>query len=194
MAETNQEQLLTSLTSFLKKNKIPFMLTGAWSVIYYARPRASHDIDLVVELKEKEIPRILKVFKKLSSKYLVQLDDIKDAIEKKDMFNIIHLPTMLKIDFWLLKDDLFDKERFSRRKKVKLLGQSMWIASAEDAILKKLEWYKMSKLEKHLIDAAFVYQIQEKNLDNNYLKKWVNKMKLRGLFNKLAKIDLGEYL
>ena len=194
MAETNQEQLLTSLTSFLKKNKIPFMLTGAWSVIYYARPRASHDIDLVVELKEKEIPRILKVFKKLSSKYLVQLDDIKDAIEKKDMFNIIHLPTMLKIDFWLLKDDLFDKERFSRRKKVKLLGQSMWIASAEDAILKKLEWYKMSKLEKHLIDAAFVYQIQEKNLDNNYLKKWVKKMKLRGLFNKLAKIDLGEYL
>ncbi len=194
MTETSQEHLLISIASFLNKNKIPYMLTGAWSVIYYARPRASHDIDLIVELGKRDLSRTEKAFKKLSPEFLIQTDSIKEAILKKDMFNIIHLPTTLKLDFWLLKDDLFDKTRFARRKKIKLLGQTMWITTAEDTILKKLLWYKQSKLEKHLIDAAFVYQIQKKNLDKSYLKKWVKKLKLTSLYNELSEIDLEEYV
>lgn len=49
--------------------------------------------------------------------------------------------------------------------------------TAEDTILIKLLWYQESKIEKHLIDAAFVYQIQEKNLDIAYLNKWSKKTK-----------------
>ncbi|OGM61153.1 hypothetical protein A2955_00205 [Candidatus Woesebacteria bacterium RIFCSPLOWO2_01_FULL_37_19] len=194
MTQTSQEHLLLSIASLLNKNNFPYMLTGAWSVIYYARPRASHDIDLVVELGKKDLSRIEKAFKELSPEFLIQADPIKEAIHKKDMFNIIHLPTTLKIDFWLLKDDLFDKQRFARRKKIKLFNQIMWITTAEDTILKKLDWYKKSKLEKHLIDAAFVYQVQRKNLDKVYLNKWVKELKLTGLFKELPKIDLEEHM
>lgn len=170
------------------------MITGAWSVIYYARPRASHDIDFVIELYKKDIPRVLKVFKKLTFEYLVQTDSIKDAIDKKDMFNIIHLPTTLKLDFWLLQKNEFDRCRFKRRNKIILFGQTMWIATAEDTILKKLDWYKNTKLEKHLIDAAFVYQIQKKNLDKDYLNLWAEKLKLKALLAELSKINLEEYI
>ena len=194
MLETDQSELLKSITSFLERNKIPYMITGAWSVIYYARPRASHDIDFIVELKKEEIPTVLRAFEKLSSEYLIQSGSIKEAIEKKDMFSIIHLPTTLKLDFWLLKSDAFDKSRFARRKKVNLLGQYMSIATAEDTILKKLDWYRYSKIEKHLIDAAFIYRIQKKNLDKNYLKNWIRELKLRSLFKELPKIDLEQYI
>lgn len=192
--QIDQAQLLKDITSFLNKNKIPYMITGAWSVIYYARPRASHDIDFVVELHKEDIKRIIKAFKTLNLEYLVQFDQIQQAIEDKSMFNIIHLSTFLKLDFWLLKDDDFNKTRFARRKNVKILDQYMCIATPEDTVLKKLLWYKEAKIEKHLIDAAFVYQVQKNNLDRFYLRKWATKLKINKLYNQLVKIDLEKYI
>lgn len=191
--ENDQGQLLKDITSFLQRNKIPYMITGAWSVIFYGRPRASHDIDFVVEIHKKDLDRIIKIFKLLPQEFLVQFDQIKDAILKKGMFNVLYLPSVLKLDFWILKDDEFNKSRFSRKRKEKILDQYMYIASPEDTILKKLLWYKDSKIEKHLIDAAFVFQIQKDNLDKQYLYKWAKKHKTTSLFKELPSIDLQSY-
>lgn len=133
------------------------MITGAWSVIYYGRPRASHDIDFVVEINQKDIKKTLLAVRNLSEDFLIQTD----------MLSILHLPTALKLDFWLLTEDLFDKSRFSRKRRVKILDQFMEISSPEDTILQKLRWYKEAKIEKHLIDAAFVYQVQKKTWTGN---------------------------
>ena len=58
----------------------------------------------------------------------------------------------------------------------------------------KLTWYKQSRIEEHLVDAAFIYQIQKENLDEGYLNKWVRKLKITKLFSELPKIDLDEYM
>jgi len=192
--ETSQEKLLKQISSFLEKSEIPYMITGAWSVIYYCRPRASHDIDFVVEINQKDIKKTLNAVKNLSEDFLIQADVIKEAVRNKDMFNILHLPTTLKLDFWLLTEDLFDKSRFSRKRRVKILDQFMEISSPEDTILQKLRWYKEAKIEKHLVDAAFVYQIQKKNLNMDYLKKWVEDLKLVDYFKGLKKITLDDYI
>ena len=191
--ENVQGRLLKEITSFLGKNKIPYMITGAWSVIFYGRPRASHDIDFVIEAKTLDIEKVKKAFSILSHDFLVQEDQIEDAIINNYNFNILHLPTMLKLDFFLLENDEFDKSRFQRKKRKKILGQHMYIASPEDTILKKLLWYKDSKIEKHLIDAAFVYQIQNENLDKSYLSKWARKHKTSDLLNELKLIDLESH-
>jgi len=192
--EIDQAELLKNISAFLDKNKIPYMLTGALSVVYYGRPRASHDIDFVVEIQKNEVKRILRAFKTLQTEYLLQLETIEEAIKTKGMFNIVYLPTYLKLDFWLLTDDPFDKERFKRRQRVKLLDQFMTISTPEDTIIQKLRWYKEAKIEKHLVDAAFVYQIQKKGLDQKHLKDWIKKLKLTRLFQQLHKIDLEKYL
>lgn len=192
--EQDQAELLKIISSFLEKNQIPYMITGAWSAIFYGRPRASHDIDFVVELRQNEVQKFLAATSKLSSDFLVQAEDIKDAVVNKSIFNILYLPTLLKLDFWLLKDEEFDQARFSRRKRVEILGQLMMMASPEDTILQKLRWYRMGKIEKHLIDAAFVYQIQRKNLDQKYLNLWVKKLGVGKYFKELGKINLEDYL
>ncbi len=192
--EQDQTELLKIISSFLEKNQIPYMITGAWSAIFYGRPRASHDIDFVVELRPNEAQKFLAAAKKLSDDFLVQPEDVKDALLHKSVFNMVYLPTYLKLDFWLLKNEEFDQVRFSRRKRVKILGQSMMMASPEDMILQKLKWYQMGKIEKHLVDAAFVYQIQLKNLDQKYLNLWVKKLKVGKYFKELAKINLEDYL
>lgn len=192
--EKDQTNLLKVISTFLEKYKIPYMLTGALMVAYYGRPRASHDIDFVVEIHNFDIKRAVNAFKKLSTEYLIQADDIQEAVMKKNMFNAVHLPTYTKLDFWLLTDDPFDKERFKRRQRVKLLGQFMTISTPEDTIIQKLRWYKEAKIEKHLVDAAFVYQIQKKGLDLSYLNKWSKKLKLTKFFRQLDKINLDLYI
>ncbi len=191
--ETDQAELLKAVTSLLEKNQISYMITGAWSVIYYGRPRASHDIDFVVELNKNEIQKILKAAKDLGSEFVIQPEEIKEALIKKSHFNFLHLPTMLKLDFWLLTKEPFDQSRFSRRRKTKILGQQMTIASPEDTILQKLKWYHLGKIEKHLIDAAFVYQIQKKNLDPEYLSNWADKLKLGKYIKQIGGINLEDY-
>ena len=101
---------------------------------------------------------------------------------------------MLKMDFWILTNSKFDKVRFLRRKKVKLFNQSMEMATPEDTIIQKLIWLSLGGTEKHFIDAAFVLQIQEKNLDLKYLNQWINTLKLKKYFEMLKEVDLEEYI
>lgn len=192
--ETDQAELLKIISSFLDKNKIPYMLTGALSVVYYGRPRASHDIDFVVEIEKKDIKRVLNAFKTLSAEYLVQQDAIKEAVKNRGMFNVIYLPIYIKLDFWLLTNEPFDHERFRRRQRIKLLGKNMTLSTPEDTIIQKLRWYKEAPIEKHLVDAAFVYKIQKESLDKSYLDFWIKKLKLTKIFNQQTKIDLEKYI
>jgi hypothetical protein len=136
----------------------------------------------------------LHVFKEIAGDFSFQPDAVEEAIKRKGMFNVVYLPSFLKLDFWLLKNEPFDRSRFGRRRMVTILGRPMRMASAEDTILQKLRWYKEAKIEKHLVDAAFVYQTQKKNLDNNYLKKWAKTLLVTEFFKELEKIDLEEYI
>lgn len=192
--DKGQEDLLKEITYLLERSHIPYMVTGALSVIFYGRPRASHDIDFVIEAKKENIKNITRALLQLSDEFLIDIQDVENAIkENLHSFNILHLPTMLKLDFWLLKDDPFDKSRFNRRKTMRIFGQPMTFASPEDTILIKLLWYKESNIEKHLIDAAFVYQIQRKKIDEVYLKKWAKKQNTTKLLKELTAIDLEQY-
>lgn len=192
--ETPQAKILKDITHFLDSSKIPYMITGSWSSIYYGRPRASHDIDFVVELHWENVEKITKIFSLLPETFMIQLETIKEAIKNKNQFQLLHLPTMLKMDFWILTDEEFDKVRFLRRKRIELFNQYMEMATPEDTIIQKLIWFSKGEIEKHLIDAAFVLQIQGKKLDRKYLHKWINKLKLKKYFEMLKKIDLEDYI
>lgn len=192
--QTLQEQLLKDITSLLEKAGISYMVTGSLSVILYGRPRASHDIDFIIEAKQGDTGRIKDTFLSLlQSEFLVDTALIETAVKTQRQFNVLHLPTMLKLDFWLLTDEHFDQTRFKRRKAIKAFGQTMMFASPEDTILIKLMWYKDSKSEKHLIDAAFVCQIQKDKLDKAYLKQWAKKQGTIKLLREIAEIDLESY-
>lgn len=193
LTDLGQEKLLKEITHLLNKARIPYMVTGALGVIFYGRPRASHDLDFVIEAESKDTPMIIRTFQTLAQEFLIDPRAIRDAIQHKKHFNILHLPTVLKLDFFLLENEPFDRERFKRRKNVRVFGQMMTFASPEDTILIKLLWYKQSKIEKHLIDAAFIYQIQKDKLDKRYLEQWARIQHVTKLLHELPKIDLEKH-
>lgn len=191
---TPQEQLLKDIADLLNHAHIPYMVTGSLSVIRYGRIRASHDIDFILEASSADRQKVSEAFASLPRKeFIVDPIQVESAVGDTTQFNIFHLPTGLKLDFWLLKNTPFDKERFKRRKNLPLYGTKIVFASPEDTILKKLLWYKESKIEKHLIDAAFVYQIQKGNLDMKYLADWARKQKTEKLLHEISVIDLEEH-
>lgn len=70
----------------------------------------------------------------------------------------------------------------------------MVLSTSEDTIIQKLLWYKEAQIEKHLVDAAFTYQIQKENLDMKYLNSWIKELNLKKDFKELDQIDLEKYI
>ncbi|MFQ5603825.1 MAG: hypothetical protein ACE5HS_11200 [bacterium] len=102
------------------------------------------------------------------------------------MFNLISVTEGDKVDFWILTDDEFDKSRFARKYIEHVLGANICVSSPEDTILVKLKWAKLSGgSEKQFKDALRIYEVQFENLDQVYLKYWVNKLNLENLWQKL---------
>ena len=57
-----------------------------------------------------------------------------------------------------------------------LFGDSAWIATAEDVILHKLYWNKLTPSDRQLQDAAGVYAVQIDTLDQAYLSRWARNL------------------
>ena len=69
-----------------------------------------------------------------------------DAISTGGAFNVIHVPTAVKVDIFVAGADAFDRERLKRRMPVAVSGGServtLSVDTAEDTILRKLERYR----------------------------------------------------
>lgn len=134
----SQQALLKRIVEALDGAGIPYMLTGSLASSLQGEPRASHDIDLVISITVGDVARVTEAL----SAPGVYLDEyaVGDATRRRTMFNLIDASSGDKADFWLLRDDSYDRERFSRRKRVEALGLELSVSAPEDTILMKLLW------------------------------------------------------
>lgn len=178
-----QEDLLVKVTAKLHRLKIPYMITGGIAVIFYGRPRLTHDFDLVVTIKPGQIPSLMKAFQ---DEFYISQEAIQDALDRQNMFNMIHFDSGIKVDFWIIQASEFDRKRFERKQKHSYGGKEIYFSSPEDIILKKILWFKESEIQKHLEDAFGILEIQQ-SLDFDYLKMWADKLGIQGLLKGLLK-------
>ena len=99
--------------------------------------------------------------------------------------NAIDTRSALKVDFWLPKPEPFDREMLRRRVEVTLFGQPAWIATAEDVVLHKLVWNRISPSERQLGDAAGIVAVQAEALDERYMRHWAGELGLVGEVERL---------
>jgi len=166
-----QEELLFRIGKILNKLRIPYIITGGVAVVVWGRPRFTADIDVVIELVSQKIDEIFSELRKIDKNIYIRKKMIEDALKRKGEFNLIHPASGVKIDFWILKDEPFDKSRIKRRIFKKIAGKKLYFCSPEDLILIKLQWYKKTKSTRQLEDIESILAIQKK-LDWKYLKKW----------------------
>ena len=180
-----QVQVFTQVVRELNRMGLRYFLTGSFAVSYYGVPRATHDIDLKVQITTADIPRILATFQK--DFYLTE-EGVRDACEGASMFNIIHQKTMVKVDWWVMKATPFDRSRMERRRAVEFFDVPTFLSSAEDLLLIKLQWFKDSESEKHWNDAIGIVRLQLARLDQTYLNQWAGTLGVTDLLSRLLKI------
>lgn len=180
----SQQELLIKVVSELDKLSIPYFITGSIASTIQGEPRATHDIDLVVNINTSQITKLSHVFD--MPDYYLDEDAAQDALEKNSMFNLIDINSGDKIDFWILTNDAFDQSRFKRRVKINVFNRQLYVSSPEDTILMKLKWARLSGgSEKQLNDCRSIYEFQQDNLDLNYLDFWIAKLDLVDLWKRV---------
>jgi hypothetical protein len=67
------------------------------------------------------------------------------------------------------------------------MGLDVWVVSAEDVILSKLEWAKNSESSQQYRDALGVATVQYDRLDRDYLYKWAKELQVESSLEQLLK-------
>ena len=76
------------------------MLTGSMASNAWGIPRTTHDLDFVLQIPPSQVPRLASAF---TEDYFVDEVAIHAAYRSPYQFNVIHVPSALKIDFWMLR-------------------------------------------------------------------------------------------
>ena len=178
----NEElEVLKDVTRSLNNAEIAYMITGSIAMNYYAFPRMTRDIDMVLEIQTKDIATIVSLFNK---NFYVDQDSIEQAVNSHEVFNIIHNEYVIKIDFIVKKTAEFRQIEFQRRRQIVIDKVSMWIVSPEDLILSKLWWAKDSFSEMQMADIKNLLDSSD-DIDNIYIEKWIDEMNLKDIYRKI---------
>ena len=168
----SQPELLRAVVAALEAAGVAYMATGSIVSSLQGEPRSTHDIDLVVSINPVAVPALVRAFPPPD----FYLDEVaaREAIARRDMFNLLDVTGGDKVDFWVLQDEPFAQSCFARRHPVDAAGVRLMVSTPEDTILQKLRWSDLSGgSEKQFNDALRVYEVQFGRLDLDYMNRWV---------------------
>ena len=167
-------EVFQRITAALDKAGIPYMLSGSFASAYYGVPRSTQDIDLVIAASPTQLRKFVQLLP--TEEYYVYA--ALEAHNRESLFNVVDMATGWKIDLIIRKSRAFSEEEFQRRKLVRLQDISLFVASAEDVVVSKLEWAKLARSQRHIEDVAGILRMRWEALDRPYIQKWVHQLGL----------------
>src|SRR5271156_1300053 len=154
----NLPEVMPRIAAALDRAGIAYMLSGSFASAYYGAPRSTQDIDLVIAATPSQLRSFVQSLP--SDEYYVDLDAALEAHKHQSLFNVVDMATGWKIDLIIRKSRPFSEEEFRRRKLVNLQGRSLFVASAEDVVVSKLEWAKLAQSQRHIEDVAGILRMR----------------------------------
>ena len=167
---------LRRVISILEEAEIQYMLTGSLAAAYYAVPRATQDIDLVVEVSPDQLPYLTDLLS--SAGYYVSLDAAKEALAHEGQFNAIDPESGWRVDLIIRKSRAFSRAEFERRIRTTALGLDLTMVTKEDLVVAKLEWAKKGESELQLRDVHAILRTAGTEFDWDHVGRWVSELGL----------------
>jgi hypothetical protein len=176
-------EVLQLVVSKLNELGVAYMVGGSIASSVYGPPRTTQDADIVIELPGNQLDPFIQA---LLPEFYVDRGLIERAVAERSSFNVIHLKSLFKIDFFILRKESFHQGAFHRRQLREIdpySGISAYLQSPEDTLLHKLIWYRQSGCvsENQWRDALGIVKEQEERLDWPYLRRWAQELQLADL-------------
>jgi hypothetical protein len=171
----NEVDIVRDVSAKLDGAGIDYMLTGSMAMNYYAQPRMTRDIDLVLAATPGDADTIVRLFR---ADYYVSSDAVRDSIARESIFNLIHNESVIKVDCIVRKNTAYRRLEFGRRQRIAIGDFETWITSKEDLVISKLAWAKDSHSELQMRD---VRNLLQSGCDRSYLERWTKELDLFSL-------------
>ncbi len=176
-------EALAPLIEAFEQLSIPYYIGGSVSSSVHGVARQTQDVDVIVALQAGQ--QVHQLVQMLHSQYYLDEQAFQDAVQCGILYGVLHLTTMMKVDLIPLKQRAFSQEE-ARRAQPTLLEpgtRPLRIASAEDAILTKLEWFEMGgrTSTRQWNDILGIMRQQDDNLDRSYTRQWADVLRVRDL-------------
>ena len=166
--------MFTLFLERLESAGIRYVVTGSVAVIVYGDPRMTHDIDLVVEVSQKQIPAIIEAFPE-ETFYCPppEVIGVECARSTRGHFNIIHHATGFKADIYPVGRDGMLAWAIRNPRLFKLGGIEIRVAPPEYVIAKKLEYFKEGRSPKHISDIRGMLEASSDSISFEKLNEFI---------------------
>jgi hypothetical protein len=163
-----------------------YLVTGSVAATLYGEPRATHDVDLVVELSAEHRDALPRVFP--AEEFYVPPPEVileESRREEHGHFNIIHHASGLKADVYLVGSDELHAWAFRNVRRYSVGAVEVCVAPPEYVITRKLEFYREGGSPKHLRDVRSMLAVSSELIDLSTLEEWVRRRGLEAAWSEV---------
>jgi hypothetical protein len=169
----------------MERAQVPYFLGGSLASSLQGEPRATNDIDFVVDLRLAQVRSLVDA---LGADFDVDEEALREAVSRRSSWNIFHIPTVTKVDLFILRQEPFDTSEFARRRRVVLTpeGRGLYIKSPEDSVLRKLLWFRDGggSSTSQWRDIVQILRLAGAQLEDSYLEEWAGRLGVAPLLAK----------
>ena len=166
----------------LDRSGIQHRVAGSFASTLHGEPRTTHDIDLVIDPDGPPLRRCAHELDR--SRFYVSEEAVGQAWERRGQPNGVLLDSVWKVDLILRKDRPSSRSEFERRQPATIGDSQVFVATAEDTILAKLERASAGEPERQLRDVVGILGLSGDRLDRGHIERWVRELGLQKIWTR----------
>lgn len=151
--------------------------------VAYGEPRATRDIDVVVDLAPADVSALADYFP--AEDFYLDRDAAADAAGGGGQFNVVHPASGFKIDFFVAGDAV-ERSQLDRARRLSAVEDlEARFSPPEELIVKKLQYYQAGGSDKHLRDVAAILDISGESIDRDRTRRLATEIGVEEIWSEL---------